>query len=176
MSCTRCGSDKLFRFEASKDVRIQASDLPVVCRACGQMMLRGEPLAFPPELEQQAKGFAELAEEAGKAAVSDLEEDPGIKIAAYFSNVAKKAYLEGFFRAVAFFRSNPKEGRIKRLRDLWAVVHVMQTRDVTRMKPAGESRPEEEFDVAGPINTTIHMGSEAFEEFNRLLLMGPVQD
>lgn len=81
--------------------------------------INGAPIAFPPELEQQAKSMADSAIEAGCSAVKILRGDPDQQIAAYFTKVYRSAYLDGFFRAMLFQRHEKKGGRLRRIRELW---------------------------------------------------------
>jgi len=121
MSCSRCGSDRLYQFEASQGVEL-AAPLPLVCRQCGQICVGGVAVALPEALETQAMGMAEAAAEAGSKTRLELEEDDPqeIRIEKYFANVYQKAYLDGFFRCLAFYQHQAKEGRLVRLRELWA--------------------------------------------------------
>ena len=41
------------------------------------------------------------------------------RIEAYFNNVYRKAFIDGFFRCLAFYQHQEKEGRIRRLREIW---------------------------------------------------------
>ena len=121
MTCGRCGSDRLYQFEASPTVRVEASPLPLVCRGCGVITIDGEAIQLPQALECQAMEVAEAAAHAGEQAREQLEEeDPtATRIEKYFENVYRKGYLDGFFRCLAFFRHNSKEGRLRRMRELW---------------------------------------------------------
>jgi hypothetical protein len=118
MNCSRCGSDKHFQFEASKSV-VATATLPLVCRDCGLITVGGAPLAFPPEIEKQAQDMAATAAEVGKETKDLVLADPEPRVETYFANVYRRAYLDGFFRALLFWRHHGKEGRLRRVRDLW---------------------------------------------------------
>jgi hypothetical protein len=120
MTCPRCGSDRLYQFEASPNVRVTAAPLPLVCRKCGRMTLGGKEVNLPEELERQAMEMAEAARAAGKETRAALEDEgKDARIEAYFANVYRKAYLDGFFRCLAFYQHHVKEGRLRRMRELW---------------------------------------------------------
>jgi hypothetical protein len=121
MSCSRCGSDRLYQFEAAQGVEL-AAPLPLVCRQCGQISVGGVVVALPEALESQAMSMAESAAEAGSKTRLELEKDDPqeIRIEKYFANVYQKAYLDGFFRCLAFYKHELKEGRATRLRELWS--------------------------------------------------------
>lgn len=130
MSCQRCGSDRLFRFEPGKDVRVTPDGLPTVCRGCGQITINGVAVQFPAELESQAKTLANAAEKIGAQALEDLKGDPDQSVKDYFNKVYKGGYLEGFFRAFLFLRHSYREGRLRRLRELWKTfVDTAETTD-----------------------------------------------
>lgn len=152
MTCERCGSERSYQFEASPAAqpRPEAAELPLVCRDCGLITIGGVAVSLPEKLEHAARGLAEAqAEEAAKAS----EEIEGVdRVELYMQNFFKAAYLEGFFRALAFFRHNVKEGRLVRLRELW--------KDGVPMT----SQVAELGDVTGRI-----FQSEAYTEFERLL-------
>jgi hypothetical protein len=118
MSCGRCGSPNLFQFESSKGA-VAPAMLPLVCRGCGQITVNGEPLVFPAELEKQAQDMAAAAAAVGKETADQVLVDPDQRIEVYFTNVYRRAYLDGFFRALLFWRHHGKEGRLRRVRDLW---------------------------------------------------------
>jgi hypothetical protein len=119
MSCERCGSERLFQFEASPSVKVAAAPLPLVCRQCGQITIGGQVVPLPEAMEKQAMEMAEAAELAGKDTREELEQDKDLRIEKYFENVYRRAYLDGFFRCLAFYQHQAKEGRLVRLRELW---------------------------------------------------------
>ncbi|MBW1832883.1 MAG: hypothetical protein JRJ10_14515 [Deltaproteobacteria bacterium] len=113
----------------------------------------GEAVTLPPELEQQAVTLAEAASVEAGAAVAELEDDPGLtekeRLEGYMSNFYSKAYLDGFFRALSFARHQGKEGRIRRLRDLWSAARVDN--------PHGSS------------DVVVRIDGDAYTEFDQLL-------
>lgn len=121
MSCSRCGSEKLYQFEASSKAPDVAAPLPLVCRQCGLISVGGVTVNLPTAMEQQAVNLADEAMKVGEetrlAICSEDRQD--IRIEKYFANVYQQAYLDGFFRCLAFYQHQAKEGRLVRLRELW---------------------------------------------------------
>lgn len=148
MSCPRCGSDRLFQFEANPDAsKNLVTDLPQVCRECGLLTVQGVALQLPSSLEDHAKQLVQAADQAGQKALQELTEaDRSVKIKDYFAKTYKTGYLDGFLRCLAYHRHNNKEGKVKRLRELW--------------QDASKDAPGVQFDPP------------AFDEFQRLLTMG----
>ena len=158
MNCVRCGSDRLFQFQADPVASKRAVNpglFPLVCRSCGQVTVDGKPLVFPEAFEKQAQDLAEAAAEAGKQATVELASDPNTRVEKYFSKVYRDAYLDGFLRCLAFYHHNAKEGRLKRLRELW---------QAAMKNPIGGGVAYATFNV------------DAFEEFDKLMMLGPVPD
>lgn len=118
MICTRCGHEKVFQFEGGQGARAGAA-LPQVCRSCGLITVSGVEVSFPPELEAQAKNLAEISAAAAASTKEEIIADPDHRIDAYLKTFYERAYLDGFFRALAYFRHDAKVGRLKRLRELW---------------------------------------------------------
>jgi hypothetical protein len=161
MTCGRCGSDRLFQFEADPRASKRAvnpSSFPLVCRNCGLITVNGVALEFPAAFEAQAKDLAESAAMAGEAAVVELAADPNTRVEKYFARVYRDAYLDGFLRCLAFYQHNAKEGKLKRLRELWRGV-------------------DKEVSKSPGIHLAwITMSREVFEEFDQLMMLGPVPD
>ncbi len=152
MSCPRCKSNRSFQFESTQG-GVVPEQLPLVCRDCGLISIGGTAVLFPKELEQQAKTLANLAVEAGQAAKDDLLADPEQRIEAYLANVYRRGYLEGFWRALLFWRHEGKEGRLRRVRELWR-----------------EHRPFAH--LAGAPRIAIEMPQAAYDELRQLLELG----
>ena len=152
MSCPRCSSERLYQFEATEAAqpRPGATELPLVCRDCGLITIGGQAVNLPAELEKSARGLAEAVATAANGATEKLAVVD--RVETYMSNFFKAAYLEGFFRAIAFFRHNAKEGRLVRLRELWG-----RNLEVEHM-----GQPPEELKL-------FAMTVEAYTEFERLL-------
>lgn len=147
----------MHQFEASPAVkgRPDAASLPLVCLTCGRMTVDGKPVSLPPEMEAQAKDMAVAAEEAGDQANRDLVQAASTSeafIASYFRNVYRTAYLDGFFRALMFFTRREREGRLKRLREIWQAA------------ARGECVAERE--------ELVGMTREEYDEFTELLNLG----
>ena len=154
MICSRCNSERSYQFEATEVARSRPAkeDLPLVCRDCGLITINGQSVVLPPELEKAARGLAAAQDEAIKRARSELRDVDADRVDQYMSKFYKTAYLEGFFRALAFFRHDAKEGRLVRLRELWEKGTL--TSDI---KPGRETR------------RGIMMGEAAYTEFEQLL-------
>lgn len=125
MICPKCGSDATFQFEVGQTPSPPATeDLPLVCRQCGAIAVAGEVVDLPEVLAKPIRELADGARAWGKKAREELEElakaDPDTRIEAYMANFYRAAYMDGFWRALAFFRHNAKDGRLKRLRELWS--------------------------------------------------------
>ena len=155
MTCSRCGSDRLYQFQPSGPAE---ATLPQVCRSCGQITVAGAPVSFPPELEQQTVTLAEAAAESAEAAATRLEEEPELteraRLEGYMTNFYSKAYLDGFFRALTFFRHNAKGGRLHRLRTLWRGARV----DIPR----------------GSSDVVVRIDGDAYTEFDQLLHLNAI--
>lgn len=118
MKCPECRTGELYQFEPG-DRHVDPSQLPTVCRDCGRITVGGIHVPLPEAMEAQAKELAGAAAAVAKEAREDLEASGGQRIEAYMSRYYVKAYLDGFFRALAFFRHNAREGRIFRIRRIW---------------------------------------------------------
>jgi hypothetical protein len=151
MTCARCGSDRLYQFQPSGPLK--EAKLPCVCRACGQITVGGEVVHFPDELEQQTVTLAEAASRSAEQAASELEQEPALtereRLEGYMANFYSKAYLDGFFRAGGFFRHEQKEGRLRRLRELWYQARLDSSR--------------------GSSGVVVRMDGDAYTEFVQLL-------
>ena len=66
------------------------------------------------------KPVSDSIKEASEKAAREISEDPETRVQKYFENVFKWAFSEGFVRAYAYFRHKAKEGRLKRIKELWA--------------------------------------------------------
>jgi len=178
MNCGRCGSDRLFQFEAdprSSKRAVNPGSLPLVCRSCGQITVDGTPLVFPEAFESQAKDLAEAAAAAGADAVAELANDPNARVANYFAKVYREAYLDGFLRCLAFYQHNAKEGKLKRLRELWGVHAPIEEHQLSPHRV--HSLETGKFvDVQQPGTTTLMMPTSSYDEFDQLMMLGPVPD
>jgi hypothetical protein len=140
--------------------------LPVVCRNCGQITVGGLIIPMPVELESAAQSLAEAAVAAGASSLEALTGDPGKQISTYFAEHYKRAYLDGFFRAVAFYRHEAKQGRLIRLRELWATTSAKE-QPVTVGDPGmgGNGWGTEQ-------RTFVEMRPEVYAEIDALLKLG----
>ena len=156
MICSRCGADRLYQFVATPrpQARPAAAELPLVCRSCGLITIDGQEVNLPEKLERAAKSMIETQESAIAAGVSDLEKEPEQDIEGYMRGFYTAAYLEGFFRALAFFSHDAKEGRIRRLRVLWALRELIY--------------------VDAYAETTVSLPTKAYNEFVQLLHLNSV--
>jgi hypothetical protein len=158
VSCQRCGSEKSYQFEAAAAARARPApaELPLVCRDCGQITIGGLPVDLPAKLEAAARDLATGMWEAGRDARTKLEGEPGQRIEAYMAEFYKAAYLDGFFRALAFFQHNAKEGRVVRLRNLWKGARV----EIPR----------------GSSDVVVRIDGDLYTEFDQLLHLNAVPE
>jgi len=113
--CQECGGE-LYHFR-SGDGRVEGVSFPVSCRWCGRIYLHGREVNLPDVIRQSMVDLAEKSSQSSIAAEKALTS--GGKIQAWFSTVYHRGYLHGFFRSLAYFQHHAKEGRLKRLRELW---------------------------------------------------------
>jgi hypothetical protein len=125
------------------------------------MMVDGKRLEVPESFETHAKELADAAAQAGQQAyVEIVNEGEQARVSKYFAKVYRDGYLDGFVRCLAFFRHNAREGKVKRLREIW-----------------GQIMPVEQRQEPMTGGTTLLLApTEAFEEFDQLLTLGPVPD
>ena len=154
MICSRCGAERLYQFAATSQTTPAPTEFPLVCRGCGLITIDGQEVNLPLKLELAAKSMIETQESAIMAGVLDLEKEPKQDIEGYMRGFYKAAYLEGFFRALAFIRHDVKEGRIRRLRALWEKVVIIYVDKNDR--------------------TTINLSKKAYNEFVQLLHLNSV--
>ena len=162
MACSRCGADRTFQFQAdplASKRAVHEADLPLVCRSCGQITVNGVALQFPAAFEANAKDLADAAAKAAEETRIELANDPDARILRYFTKIYREAYLDGFLRCLAFYQHNAKEGKLKRLRELW------QTIQTTVASEDGM-----------PQTVYARFQASAFDEFSQLMLLGAVPD
>ena len=135
------------------------AESPSVCRNCGLITVDGKVVSLPEELEKAARGMALAQDEATKKSRAELEDCPDDRVEQYMAKFFKVAYLEGFFRALAFFRHENKGGRMVRLRELWST-GVM----TSHIRPGGQ-RPN----LRG-----LMMEEAAYTEFEKLLNLSAI--
>src|SRR5579859_5477106 len=117
--CPACGGE-LFVFEPPASIHgIDRSALPSACRRCGQLSVGSTALPLPPVFPKACGIAAEAARQA-EAAREQLLHDPDARIEKYFDAVYRKGFVDGLSRAAAYFTHHAKEGRLRRLRRLWA--------------------------------------------------------
>jgi hypothetical protein len=159
VSCLRCGSENLFQFDVSQTPAPPSKeDLPLVCRSCNAIMLSGKLVDLPDVLSRPIVDMAKQSAAWGAKAREELEDlakkDPAARVEGYMANFYKAAYLDGFFRALVFFRHSAKEGRLKRMRSLW---------ERAELEP-GTKETE----------AIVIMPQEAYTEFEQLLYLSVV--
>jgi hypothetical protein len=159
--CPTCGSDKLYQFEASSKLSgaPKADQLPQVCRSCSAIIIKGEVVGLPPEFGDAAVTMADLAEREAAAGREQMEQlDNGARIERWLQNFFKAAYMDGFFRALAYWNHHGKEGRLVRMRELW---------DEGLASWSGGEEPEESHSLGRMLNKA------AYNEFEQLLHLSP---
>lgn len=164
MPCSRCGSERSYQFEANPQASkstVGPAVLPVVCRSCGLMTVDGKRLEVPESFEAHAKELAAAAAQAGAQAYEEMVGDgENARVSKYFAKVYRDGYLDGFLRHMAFARHNFREGKIKRLRELWGQIMPVEQ----RQEPIGGG------------TTLLLAPTDTFTEFDQLLTLGPVPD
>lgn len=119
--CPRCSWPSVVRFETSgrtPAARVSSDRLPAYCQNCGLIMVDGEPIQLPEVLERAARELAATQDDAVTKVRKRVEDDPD-RLGGYLRNLYRTAYMDGFFRALGFARFQQKEGRLRRLRELW---------------------------------------------------------
>lgn len=149
MTCS-CGGE-LYQFTAPERVKVPAAQLPAVCRSCGQITLSGRPVPLPAAMEEEAGKMASLAQEVSARETEALLADPEARVQKYFENVYTDGYMSGFFRALAFYQHQGKEGRLVRMRELWE---------------------QSFFSHHDHVSMALSMPSKVAEEFKQLLYLG----
>lgn len=152
MSCTTCGGE-VYQFEPGPGVRVTKEGLPQICRRCGELRVGGAKVVLPTGFSDK---MASMADEAARTAAEEtrnlIAQSGEGRIASYFDRVYKSGYIHGFFRAVAYWTSIVKEGRVNRLRQLW--------RSFKKDAPCGSSA------------FVVTMDGDLYTEFDRLLELG----
>ena len=123
MKCPLCRSEDVFQFESSVSIGAHEPGLPMYCRHCEDVSVGGIHVPLPDTLTDPIKELAEAALGSGVESAALLKEmataDPDLRIERYMANHYRAAYLDGFFRALVFFRHNAREGRLYRVRKIW---------------------------------------------------------
>jgi len=88
------------------------------CDSCESLWVDGEKICLPEEIKGKVVPVIEAANAAAQQASEEIGNDPEIRVEKYFKNVFMAAFTEGFIRAYAHFK-NLREGRMKRVRELW---------------------------------------------------------
>lgn len=114
--CPDCGGALVDMYEA--DNRVSHSTR--ICLGCHSLWMDGEKTPLPEDWEKKYPNVAERAREAAEKILEEAKQDPDFRARAYFERVFKWAFSEGFTRAYAIFRHTLKEGRYKRIRELWS--------------------------------------------------------
>lgn len=155
MTCAACGGE-VYQFHPGPGVRATAAGLPQICRRCGELRVDGHVVVMPTGFNDK---MASMAEEASRTAAEETRNltaettlTGDARIGAYFERVYKAGYINGFFRAVAYWTSIIKEGRVNRLRQLW--------RSFKKDASGGSSA------------FVVTMDGDLYTEFDRLLELG----
>jgi hypothetical protein len=147
--CEACGG-ALVVFEPPASMKsLDRSRLPTACRRCGQFTIEGKRVSLDSTVQRPVEAVSEEAARRGAEARAQLLANPGLRIEKYFDQVYRAAFAHGVLRAAAWFAPQAKEGRLKRLRQLW------QSADWSTS--------------VGDVE--IRMQPEAFVEFNQLIEM-----
>lgn len=119
--CQDCNGP-LIEFYPVGDVRVTKT--PHYCAECKVLWFGEDKVELPDRMRELTPSVSDSIKEASQKAAEDLQNDPHSRVQHYFENVFKWAFTEGFVRAYAYFRHKFKEGRLKRIRELWAAGNV----------------------------------------------------
>lgn len=156
--CPSCGSGNLYQFTATpKKASPPVSELPQVCRACSSILIEGKVVALPPEIAKSAVTMSELAEAEARSGAEELERTPEERISHWLKSFYKEAYLDGFWRSLAYWNHHGKEGRLVRMREIWN---------------SGQSMAKLNALSVGNMMGRL-MDPEAYTEFKQLLNLSP---
>lgn len=114
--CPDCGGALVDMYKAN----IRISTPARICLGCHCLWMDGEKTPLPEDWDKKYPNVAERAREAAEKLLNEAKHDPEFRAKHYFERVFKWAFSEGFTRAYAIFRHKFKEGRFKRIRELWS--------------------------------------------------------
>lgn len=92
---------------------------PVLCTVCDALWIDEVKVTLPANWEQAIPSVMEMAQRRADEELAKAKEDNDFRAKAYFERVFYHAFTEGFLRAFAYFKHKYKDGRLKRIRDLW---------------------------------------------------------
>lgn len=115
-ACPDCGI-QVFPLYDPNDKRLTC--LPAYCTQCEVLWIDGEKTVPTKDFQAQFKNVLELSKEAGEKTKDEILQNPEIRIQKYFERVFRWAFAEGFMRAYIFIKYKMKEGRLKRMREIW---------------------------------------------------------
>lgn len=121
-TCPDCGSPLIEIYKACRRIRTPAQ----MCTVCHTLWFNGEKTSLPEEWDKKYPNVAQRADDVSEKIVREALEDSGFRAKKYFERVFMWAFSEGFTRAYAIFRHSFREGRMKRIRHLWAKTTVQQ--------------------------------------------------
>lgn len=113
--CVDCGGILVDMYKSNVRVSTSAQ----ICMGCHCLWMDGEKTLLPQDWKKKYPTVASRAKEASEKILAQAKEDPDFKAKKYFERVFTWAFSEGFIRAYAIFRHTFKEGRYKRIRELW---------------------------------------------------------
>lgn len=138
-TCPECGSPLIEIYKACRRIRTPAQ----MCTVCHKLWFNGEKTELPDDWDRRYPNVAKRAEEVSDQIVLEALDDPSFRARKYFERVFMWAFSEGFTRAYAIFRHNFREGRMKRIREIWKKAKVRQV-DWDEMVVEGLSTKEVE--------------------------------
>jgi hypothetical protein len=121
-TCPDCGSPLIEIYKACRRVRTPAR----MCTVCHTLWFNGEKTKLPDDWDKKYPSVAKRAEEVSDKIVTEALEDNSFRARKYFERVFMWAFSEGFTRAYAIFRHSFREGRMKRIRELWQKTTIKQ--------------------------------------------------
>ena len=113
--CGDCGGEMIPFY--GDDQRV--SRIPAYCETCRALWIDGKKIDLPKEALKEIKSVSDQAKEASEKASEEIHRDPKVRVRKYFEGVFNWAFAEGFLRAYMFFKHKTREGRLKRIREIW---------------------------------------------------------
>ena len=95
------------------------TDLPAYCDQCEVLWIDGQKIDPSEEFKRQIKKVSECEDDAAETMKNELLANPEERIKRYFVRVFNWAFSEGFVRSYMYIRFTMKEGRMKRIAELW---------------------------------------------------------
>jgi Zn-finger nucleic acid-binding protein len=127
VQCPSCGNEGV--------VVLASSDIgtPTYCNKCESLWVDDSAIHLPEAIKKETRSVMDASSAYAEQASGEIYKDPEIRVKHYFMNVFKSGFTEGFIRAYAHFK-NLREGRMKRIRELWNKGEMDEYKVVFMMK------------------------------------------